>query len=208
MAENKKSFILYVDQLPMVDTLTDEQAGKLIKHIYKYVNDENPILDDQLLNIAFLPIKQQLKRDLVKWEQKQEQRKEAGRRSAEIRATKSNEYQRPLTTVNETQHPSTVNGNVNVNGNVTVNGNGIIKRKKKEFTPPSIDEVKVYFSENGYTIDSATKAFNFYNTASWVDSRGQKVQNWKQKMISVWFKDENKLSNASKLVSLPSRFHQ
>lgn len=68
MAENKKSFILYCDQRSVIDMLPDDIAGKLFKHIYAYVNDENPISDDLLINLAFEPIKLQLKRDLLKWE--------------------------------------------------------------------------------------------------------------------------------------------
>ena len=40
MAEGKKSFILYVDQRGTFNKLSDEQAGKLIKHIFAYVSDE------------------------------------------------------------------------------------------------------------------------------------------------------------------------
>lgn len=65
--------------------------------------------------------------------------------------------------------------------------------KSKKFIHPSLEEVKKYFIENGYSQSAATKAFNYYNTAQWVDSKGNKVRNWKQKMISVWFKDENKI---------------
>ena len=68
MAENKKSFILYCDQKSVIDMLPDEIAGKLFKHIYAYVNDENPTSDDLLINLVFEPIKLQLKRDLLKWE--------------------------------------------------------------------------------------------------------------------------------------------
>lgn len=68
MAENKKSFILYCDQRSVIDMLPDDIAGKLFKHIYAYVNDENPTSDDLLINLAFEPIKLQLKRDLLKWE--------------------------------------------------------------------------------------------------------------------------------------------
>jgi hypothetical protein len=68
MAEGKKSFVLYCDQKETWEALTDEQAGKLIKHIFAYVNDENPTIDEPILNIAFLPIKQSLKRDLIKYE--------------------------------------------------------------------------------------------------------------------------------------------
>ena len=65
--ENKKSFILYSDIINIVEKLSDEIAGKLFKLILDYVNDKNPKTDDLLLQIAFEPIKQALKRDLIKW---------------------------------------------------------------------------------------------------------------------------------------------
>ena len=67
MAEGKKSFVLYVDQKTTIDQLPDDVAGKLLKHIYAYCNDENPVTDDLLLNIAFEPIKQTFKRDLKRY---------------------------------------------------------------------------------------------------------------------------------------------
>jgi len=74
-----------------------------------------------------------------------------------------------------------------------IKGNEIKKKEKeKDFTPPTLEEVVNYFELNGYTKQSADRAFNYYSTADWVDSKGNKVRNWKQKMISVWFKEENK----------------
>jgi len=78
-----------------------------------------------------------------------------------------------------------------------VNTNKNDKKEKKEkeykkFNPPSLEEVKEYFQLKGYTQESAKKAFEFYDVAEWVDSKGNKVKNWKQKMIAVWFKEENK----------------
>lgn len=78
MAKDKKSFILYVDQKDLWNKLPDEIAGKLIKHIYAYVSDENPESEDLIVNIAFEPIKQQLKRDLKLFEEKRVKRSEAG----------------------------------------------------------------------------------------------------------------------------------
>ena len=112
--EGKKSFVLYTDQREVFEELSDEDAGKLIKHIFAYVNDEDPITDDKLLKVAFLPIKTQLKRDLKTWENKQEQRKEAAKKSVESR-------QRTLTSVNDRSISFGVNGNVN--DNVIVNDN-------------------------------------------------------------------------------------
>lgn len=65
------------------------------------------------------------------------------------------------------------------------------KRSKREFVKPSIEEVINYFTENGYTKQSAIKAFNHYDLAQWHDTAGKPVLNWKQKMNTVWFKPEN-----------------
>jgi hypothetical protein len=64
---------------------------------------------------------------------------------------------------------------------------------KRQFIPPLLSEVKTYFEENGYKNEIAIRAFNYYSTANWRDSKGNPVKNWKQKMIAVWFKDENKI---------------
>jgi hypothetical protein len=83
-------------------------------------------------------------------------------------------------------------------GNGNGIGNGIGKREEKKskkcFIIPLLSEVESYFAENGYKNEIAIKAFNYYSTANWVDSKGNSVKNWKQKMIAVWFKDENKIA--------------
>lgn len=78
MAENKKSFLLYVDTYETVKHLTDKQAGELFKLILSYVNDENPEPNSALIKIAFEPIKQSLKRDLKKYQKKQNERSKSG----------------------------------------------------------------------------------------------------------------------------------
>ena len=67
MAKDKKSFLLYVDLIHTIEKLNDEQAGKLFKHVLRYVNDKNPE-SDQFTEVVFEPIKQTLKRDLEKYE--------------------------------------------------------------------------------------------------------------------------------------------
>ena len=79
MAENKKSFIAYVDWKETFDSLPDEKAGQLVKHLFAYVSDENPETDDILIKAVFANIKHQLKRDLKKWESLSAQRTEIGR---------------------------------------------------------------------------------------------------------------------------------
>jgi len=80
----------------------------------------------------------------------------------------------------------------------TTNNNKNIKKEKKdkkEFVPPTLDEVKKYFSDNGYYESAAIKAYNYYAAGNWIDSKGTPVTAWKQKMIGVWFKPENKMES-------------
>jgi len=68
MAENKKSFVAYCDWQETFEELSNEEAGKLVKHLFNYVNDKNPEASDKLTKMCFIPIKQSLKRDLKKYE--------------------------------------------------------------------------------------------------------------------------------------------
>lgn len=123
MSEQKKSFILYLDQKELFDKLPDETAGKLIKHIFSYVNCEEPKADDLIVDIAFSSVKASLKRDLKKWEAQLEQRREAGRISAQKRAErKATSVNERSVSSNETQRNPTdsVSVSVNVSDNVSV----------------------------------------------------------------------------------------
>lgn len=122
MAKDKKSIIVYADWIHTFEELSDQEAGVLIKHFFRYVNDMNPEPPDKLTRIAFEPIKQQLKRDLNKWDEIRAKRSEAGKRSVESkqhRSTKSTSVE----SVQQASTNSTVNDNVNVT--VTVNDNVI-----------------------------------------------------------------------------------
>lgn len=68
MASGKKSFLFYVNWLQTFENLTDDEAGRLIKHLLRYVNDLNPEPPDRLTQLVFEPLKQILKVDLKKYE--------------------------------------------------------------------------------------------------------------------------------------------
>ena len=119
MAKDKTSFVLYSDSKSIIDLMTNEQAGLLLKTLFAYVNDENPTIDNSIA-LVFEMIKLQLKRDLKKWEQTKEGRSIAGKASAEAKKLLK-ENQQTLTNstnvdlVQQTSTNSTVNDNVNVN---------------------------------------------------------------------------------------------
>lgn len=80
MAKEKKSFLIYADLIHTVSKMPKEKAGELLMHILEYVNDMNPQTDDLIIQLTFEPIKQQLKRDLVKYEKVREKNKENARK--------------------------------------------------------------------------------------------------------------------------------
>lgn len=75
------------------------------------------------------------------------------------------------------------------------------KKTAIAFAPPDEMEVIDYFLSKGYTDAAAKIAFEYYAAADWHDSKGSKVKNWKQKMLSVWFKPENKAQNGQQTTS-------
>ena len=120
MAENKKSFVIYSDSKSIIDLLTNEQAGLLLKTLFAYVNDENPKIDNSIA-LVFEMIKLQLKRDLKKWEQTKEVRSAAGKASAEAKrlAKLKEQTSTNSTNVDFVQQTST-NSTVSVNDSVSV----------------------------------------------------------------------------------------
>lgn len=148
MAEDKKTIIIYSDWQSIFQQLEDDEAGKLIKHFFSYVNDENPNLEDRLLRMAFEPMKLQLKRDLSKWEETKKKRSEAGKiggiNSGKTRAKEANEANASIVKQKE------ANEAVNVNVNDSVNDNDI---KTYNTSPPK--GVAIDF-------DKFIKAFNSF----------------------------------------------
>ena len=57
------------------------------------------------------------------------------------------------------------------------------KSKRKTFTPPTLKEIEDYIKEKQLNVD-ANKFFTYFEAGSWVDSKGNKVKNWKQKLIT------------------------
>jgi hypothetical protein len=147
MAQDKKSFILYADLIHVTEKLNNEQAGILLKHVLRYVNDQNPVAPDQFTEVIFEPIRQNLKRDLVKYEN--------------IREKNQSNAKKRWDAVAFDRIPSDACDAVNDNVNVlnTDNSNKIDDRKRsfynllrdyvKEYSKGMLREFYEYWTEHG-----------------------------------------------------------
>lgn len=57
------------------------------------------------------------------------------------------------------------------------------EKSKKNFTPPTLEDVKVYCLEKELTVNPAD-FYNYFESGNWIDSKGNKVRNWKQKILT------------------------
>jgi hypothetical protein len=64
-------------------------------------------------------------------------------------------------------------------------------KKHKVFVPPTFEEVLEYAKEKGRE-DLAKEFFEYFTVGEWVDSKGNKVKNWKQKFITWCSRNEKK----------------
>lgn len=189
MAKDKKSFILYCDQQGLFNKLPDEIAGKLIKHIFAYVNDEDPITSDLLLEIAFEPIKLQLKRDLRKYDDYIDKQRLNGAKGG--RPLKPTETQITQPFFQEPKKADNVNGNENDNDNAT---------NKKGFVKPTIEQLKEYMTEQGMN-DIAENWLNHYEANGWMVGK-VKMKDWKAS-VRTWKTNNLKVTtNKPKLATL------
>ncbi len=130
MAENKNSFIIYTDWKQDFEFLTNDEAGKLIKHLLAFASDENPTMEneDRLLQFAAQKMKSVMKKDLKKYEAVVQKRSEAGKKggvnSGKSRTSKQIE-------ANEA-NASTPKQNERVNDNVNVNDILLEKESKDD----------------------------------------------------------------------------
>lgn len=77
---NKESFILFAEQREIFESLTDKQAGQLIKAIFEYESTRKIPELDKTVKVAFIPIKQMLDKNYEKYIEKCEQNKANGKK--------------------------------------------------------------------------------------------------------------------------------
>jgi hypothetical protein len=121
MAQGKKSFIIYTDSRSMVNKLSNERAGILFKTLFSYCDDENPICDDEVVDMVFEHFKSILKRDLKKYESIIDRNRENGKKGGRPQTQKNPlGYLETQPNPTEPKKADTDNVNVTVNDNVNV----------------------------------------------------------------------------------------
>ena len=56
-------------------------------------------------------------------------------------------------------------------------------RARRQFVPPTLDEVRAYVAQRGSNVDPV-QFFEYFQEGGWVDAKGQPVRAWKQKLLT------------------------
>jgi hypothetical protein len=173
MAANKKSFVLYTDQRSYFDKLNDQEAGQLIKHIFSYVNDENPNPVDRIIDLSFEPIKLQLKRDLIKYESISDRNKSNGKLGGR---PKQEEPKKPTGLSGNPDKPKKADTDTDNDTDTDIN--------KKI---PTFIEFRDYAIENKplANIKDLKLKYDSWVANGWKDGNNKKIVNWKSKILNT-----------------------
>ncbi len=188
----KNSFILYTEQKAVIDKLTDEQAGKLIKAIYAHETGEEMELDS-ILDLVITPFLTVLEKDKEKYEEKCEKKAQAGAKGGKQRvanqanAKQTQANQAIATFAKQNQANQADNDNEYDNDNDLKKEN--IKRKSttqaKAFVKPTVEEVKAYCAERKNNVNP-DKFIDFYESKGWLIGKNP-MKDWKA-CVRTWEK--------------------
>jgi hypothetical protein len=176
MAKDKKSFVLYCDIIHTIEQLSDEQAGHLFKHVLYYVNDLNPETDNVITKIAFEPIKQQLKRDLVRYEKIRERNSLSARMRWDANACER--------MPNDAKNADNDNDNDN-DINIVLEQKA---KKPKRFSKPPVDDVRQYMAELNMN-DMSQRFVDYYESNGWKVGKNP-MKDWKA-AVRTWKQQNN-----------------
>ena len=211
---NKKGVIMYYDVLEQLEDFNDSDFRAIIEAIIKYDKDKIEPNFTGEKKLAFKFIKLSIDRNNEEYAIKCEKNRE----NIQKRWNKNNtnEYDCIGTNTNDTykdidkdidkdnikekkkekeksgtslgQSPDIISISNSSSNSISISNSNNKEKKSKEFIPPTLDEVKEYASSRD-RLDLAQKFFDYYEAGKWVDGKGNKVKNWKQKFITWEMKD-------------------
>jgi hypothetical protein len=174
----KKSFIVYIDSLDILDELTPSQIANLFLAIKAHHKGEGFELD-AITRIALKPFLIQWERDAQKYETACERNKANGLKGGRPKKENQAVYLETEKTHSVILKPKKADSDSDSD---SVSDSKKKKSIKKEIEPPTLEEVKQWFTEQGSTAEQGAKAWQYYQDGNWHDAKGQQVKNWRQKM--------------------------
>ena len=197
----RKGFLLLNNQIEIIEDLSDEQAGQLLKAFYDY-NNGNEVKLKGLMNSIFKQFKVIFDENEQRYQEKCEKNKknieEYWKKVKEEKNTNEYERKRMNTMATNININKNINTNINTNESKLNNNNNInINKSERDqsFTPtasPTLTEIYNYACTLDINDkDYCEKFYNHYESIGWVNGTGREIKNWKL-VFNNWLKKDNK----------------
>lgn len=188
----KKAFQLYGDYRGMVDALSDEDAGRLIKAVFAHEDGEAAALEGALRGI-FVLVTNQLDRDRAKYEETCA----ANRERAQMRWNRADTGSIPADAGACPRMPADADTDTDTetDKDTEMDKESLSLRGKprthtssspSRFQKPSVDDVKAYCIERSNSVD-AERFVDFYSSKGWMVGRSP-MKDWRA-AVRGWEKD-------------------
>lgn len=196
----KETFVLRTENRQVIERMSNEDAGALLKALMAHADGEEVDLDSLSgkADVVYLQMAAQMDRMEAAYQEKIEKRRLAGLMSGEARANK-NEQTRTNANKSEQTGTKTNKREQTVNKNEQTRTNGEQKetipvpvpvpvpvspkgdkresaRARARITPPTKEEVRAYAKENGLILD-ADRFVDYYTANGWIFG-GKTMEDW------------------------------
>ena len=200
-------------------SLTDEQFGHVIRAALAYAEDGALPEVDPLETLAFAVIRGDIDRSKAAYEERCENNRksiqkrwekaksEEGPSIAERIQTNTNEYERMNvipdhtnvyeryeTKQNKTIQNKTIQNNESIGASDDATPTAPAKKtkNKKEFVPPTVEEVAAYCKDKGLNTIDPEYFVRFYSESDWIKANGKPVRSWKSTVLTWAQRDKER----------------
>lgn len=170
---NKKGVIMYYDLIEQLSDFNDKDFREIITAMMEYDQTGKEPQFDGMKKVAFKFIKTTIDKNNDEYAKKCESLKQNAIKR--WNQTSANGCKCMQMDANDTD----IDKDIDIN----IKEKNIVKKEKKQFEPPTLEQVTEYAKSKGRG-DLASKFLEYYTVANWVDSKGNKVKNWKQKFLT------------------------
>ena len=201
---NKKSFILHIDSLDIVDDMSDDQAGQLLKAIKAFQHGECISLSP-LVKMAFTPLKNQFIRDDEKYENTCKRRAVAGSKGGKQRVANQAIASKSKQRVANQADNKNKNDSDSKNKTVSKNNNDNKILRDGRFAIPTLHEIQTLIINKNYYVD-AERFFHHYESNGWKVGKNP-MKSW-QSALASWNSRDKKENVSSKKQSRVDAFNE
>ena len=129
-----------------------------------------------LLRIAFHSFEKQLNRDLEKYNRVLNRNIENGKKGGRPQNFKKGKTQK-----NPKKGDSDSDSDSDSVSDSVSEDKESVEKKPKRFIPPTLEEIETFIKTNNLNVN-AKYFLDYFTDGNWIDSKGNKVKNWKQKL--------------------------